>query len=254
MSQEDIQMQQVLEMSKQTAVQDAQIRQNYVSQGPELAEGQDQQLQQAIAASMQTKSPYDPSVEPLPTDQRLREKDTPAGLRNIGNTCYFNSLLQVYFTIPEFVIPILAFKDDSVNAQDVEMQSAEQQQAEDALTKKLVESGKNLIKELQKLFTAMAVSNKKYLDPSGVLKAIVNSQGEQMTIGEEKDIREFNDVLLSRIKDAFEHKVKQEEETKAKAENKESKPEMTQVPEESQRPAALVTQSSFMDAGDQPES
>ena len=58
------------------------------------------------------------------------------------------------------------------------MQSAEQQQAEDALTKKLVASGKNLIKELQKLFTAMAVSNKKYLDPSGVLKAIVNSQGE----------------------------------------------------------------------------
>ena len=134
------------------------------------------------------------------------------------------------------------------------MQSAEQQQAEDALTKKLVESGKNLIKELQKLFTAMAVSNKKYLDPSGVLKAIVNSQGEQMTIGEEKDIREFNDVLLSRIKDAFEHKVKQEEERKAKAENQESKPEMTQVPEESQRPGALVTQSSFMDAGDQPES
>ena len=84
----------------------------------------------------------------------------------------------MYFTIPEFVIPILAFKDDSVNSQDVEMQSAEQQQAEDALTKKLVESGKNLIKELQKLFTAMAVSNKKYLDPSGVLKAIVNSQGE----------------------------------------------------------------------------
>ena len=180
---------------------------------------------------MQTKSPYDPSVEPLPPDQRLREKDTPAGLRNIGNTCYFNSLLQVYFTIPEFVTPILAYKDDAVNSQDVEMQTAEQQQKEDALTKKLVESGKNLIKELQKLFTAMAVSNKKYLDPSGVLKAIVDSQGEQMTIGEEKDIREFNDVLLSRIKDAFEHKVKQEEERKSQAESQESKPEVTQVPE-----------------------
>ena len=160
----------------------------------------------------------------------------------------------MYFTIPEFVIPILAFKDDPASPQDVEMQSAEQQQSEDALTKKLAESGRNLIKELQKLFTAMAVSNKKYLDPSGVLKAIVNSQGEQMTIGEEKDIREFNDVLLSRIKDAFEHKVKQEEERKAQAENQESKPEMTQVPEESARPAALATQSSFMDAGDQPES
>ena len=104
----------------------------------------------------------------------------------------------------------------------------------------MVESGKNLIKELQKLFTAMAVSNKKYLDPSGVLKAIVDSQGEQMTIGEEKDIREFNDVLLSRIKDAFEHKVKQEEERKTQAENKESKPEETSVPEANTQPN-LVT-------------
>jgi len=50
------------------------------------------------------------------------------------------------------------------------MQSAEHQQSTgDSHKKKLVESGKKLIIELKKLFTAMSVSNKKYLDPSGVL-------------------------------------------------------------------------------------
>jgi uncharacterized UBP type Zn finger protein len=33
-------------------------------------------------------------------------------LKNIGNTCYFNSILQVYYNLPEFVNAILEFKDD----------------------------------------------------------------------------------------------------------------------------------------------
>lgn len=64
----------------------------------------DAQLQAAIAASMQDGRHNDPAYEPMPADQRLREDNQPAGLRNIGNTCYFNSLLQVYYSIPEFVI------------------------------------------------------------------------------------------------------------------------------------------------------
>ena len=67
---------------------------------------------------------------------------------------------------------------------------------------------------MKKLFVAMSVSNKKYLDPSGVLNSIVNGRREQMTIGEEKDIREFNDVLLSRIRNAFESRKKEVEESK----------------------------------------
>jgi len=34
------------------------------------------------------------------------------GLKNIGNTCYFNSILQVYFNLPEFVKTVFQFKDD----------------------------------------------------------------------------------------------------------------------------------------------
>jgi len=36
----------------------------------------------------------------------------PCGLKNIGNTCYFNSLLQVYYNLPRFVQEVLEFQDD----------------------------------------------------------------------------------------------------------------------------------------------
>ena len=52
------------------------------------------------------------SYEPLNPEQRKRDANVPCGLKNIGNTCYFNSILQVYFNLPEFVSAILEFKDD----------------------------------------------------------------------------------------------------------------------------------------------
>ena len=66
----------------------------------------------AIEASEKQKSPFDVTHEPLPPDQRLREKNQPAGLRNIGNTCYFNSLIFIYYSMPEFVHQILTFPED----------------------------------------------------------------------------------------------------------------------------------------------
>lgn len=44
-----------------------------------------------------------------PSDLDLNE--WPVGLRNIGNTCYLNSLLQFYFTIKPFREMVLHFED-----------------------------------------------------------------------------------------------------------------------------------------------
>ena len=68
-------------------------------------------MQRAIQQSMQQKSTMDRNYEPIARiDQRIREKNQPTGLRNIGNTCYFNSLLQIYYTLPGFVQRILTFE------------------------------------------------------------------------------------------------------------------------------------------------
>ena len=79
---------------------------------------EDAEMQKVLAMSIQQTSPYDTSHELLPPDQRLRDKDLPVGLRNIGSTCYFNSLLQVYYSMPHVVTTILDFKDEDIKAVD----------------------------------------------------------------------------------------------------------------------------------------
>ena len=71
----------------------------------------DPEMEHAIAASLNQKSKHDRNYEPIArVDQRIREQNQPTGLRNVGNTCYFNSLLQVYYTLPNFVTKILQFE------------------------------------------------------------------------------------------------------------------------------------------------
>jgi len=45
----------------------------------------------------------------------------------------------------------------------------------------------------------MLLSDKKYTDPSKVLQAIVDEYGNPISIGEQKDIGEFNSTFLARI-------------------------------------------------------
>lgn len=49
----------------------------------------------------------------------------------------------------------------------------------------------------------MARSDKKYADPTGVLKAIVDDYGNPVQVGDQEDIGEFNDLFLARIQDGL---------------------------------------------------
>jgi ubiquitin carboxyl-terminal hydrolase 25/28 len=49
----------------------------------------------------------------------------------------------------------------------------------------------------------MTKSNKKYADPTMVLKSIVDDYGNPIEIGEQKDIGEFNSTFLARIQDGL---------------------------------------------------
>lgn len=53
-----------------------------------------------------------------------------------------------------------------------------------------------LVKTVAELFQTMVLTNKKYIEPSKVLKALVDDFGNPIEFGEQKDIAEFNLNLL----------------------------------------------------------
>lgn len=57
----------------------------------------------------------------------------------------------------------------------------------------------------------MAKSDKKYADPTGVLRSITDGQGRPVDIGDERDIGEFNDIFLSRLQEGLHYKTIYEE-------------------------------------------
>ena len=128
---------------------------------------------------MPGENPYDLNYEPMRIEQRIRTQNLPVGLRNIGNTCYFNSLLQVYYSMPHFVTKILSFPEN--------LQKEDLKGKDDKKTNQ-IHSGLLLITELKKVFGRMAIGNKKYVEPGGVLKAIVDENLKPIQIGEEYDI------------------------------------------------------------------
>ena len=60
-----------------------------------------------------------------------------------------------------------------------------------------------LLLNLQKLFAHMINSNRKYVEPTAVIKALVDDYGSPMSFGDQKDIGEFNTTFLAQIDEAL---------------------------------------------------
>ena len=54
-------------------------------------------------ANYERQSIFNYDNEPVDILDRVRESGTAVGLKNIGNSCYFNCLMQLYFNLPSFV-------------------------------------------------------------------------------------------------------------------------------------------------------
>ena len=139
-------------------------------------------------------------------EQRKRDPNVPVGLKNIGNTCYFNSILQVYFNLPDFVKAILEFKDDGIELTPFSNDKSIDDLQETQFLNRLKQSH-NLIKNMKLLFASMTIGNKKYADPTDVLRSITNIEGRPLELGDQQDIGEFNAEFLSRIQDGLNYKA-----------------------------------------------
>ena len=139
-----------------------QTNQNFGPQDIAGVSNDDAMLNKAIMDSMlaENNGVNQVTQEPLNPEQRKREASVPCGLKNIGNTCYFNSILQVYYNIPGFVQAIFDFKDDDkplpplrkqkegeANPQDTAADNTEETQ----LVKRL-DASRKLIKNMKILF------------------------------------------------------------------------------------------------------
>lgn len=142
---------------------------------------EDEAMQLAIASSIKDAQGDPLAFTTVSTNPhyRKREDQIMVGLKNVGNTCYFNSLLQTYFCIPEVRAAVLSYppnlqpKDDKDPNKDYIL----------------------FMRELQRLFAQLILSNQKYVDPSPLLKKVLKD-GKPVDIGEQEDVAEFNELFL----------------------------------------------------------
>lgn len=72
----------------------------------------------------------------------------------------------------------------------------------------------------------MAKGDKKYVDPSSVLKTVTDNDGVPVQIGRQEDVGEFNELFLSRMQEGLNYKKIYQEYVQTKTnQNEESKME-----------------------------
>ena len=122
-------------------------------------------------------------------DYDLRRAGQPAGLKNLGNTCWFNSIIQTLFHLAPFRHLILAFRMEPA---DVKRLSSENE-------RHLVQ----FVLELRRLFALMARSRRRVITPSQTLRMLRSCSKYDASTFNQEDVSEFATILVNLIEDSF---------------------------------------------------
>ncbi|KAM4704099.1 ubiquitin carboxyl-terminal hydrolase 48 isoform 2-T2 [Rhinophrynus dorsalis] len=115
-----------------------------------------------------------------------RKKNTFVGLTNLGATCYVNTFVQVWFLNMELRRALYLYE----NSWSVE-------KAEECIQEDKEYEPQTICEHLQYLFALLQNSNRRYIDPSGFIKALGLDTGQQ------QDAQEFSKLFMSLLEDTL---------------------------------------------------
>ncbi|XP_029433962.1 ubiquitin carboxyl-terminal hydrolase 48 isoform X2 [Rhinatrema bivittatum] len=115
-----------------------------------------------------------------------RKKNTFVGLTNLGATCYVNTFLQVWFLNKELREALYLYES---------AWSAEK--AEECIQEDKEYEPQTICEHLQYLFALLQSSNRRYIDPSGFVRALGLDTGQQ------QDAQEFSKLFMSLLEDTL---------------------------------------------------
>ena len=144
---------------------------------------EDQEVSRALEASLKESRPK-ATIDNINPLDRKRISKTPVGLKNIGNSCWFNVVIQPLLHIPSFRDLILNYKcpNDFIESENSK------------------EIPPNVVQLLRKLFALLIASEKKYVDPTTVVNVF---QGHEMRKDTQQDVCEFIHKLLEKLEIQF---------------------------------------------------